>query len=718
MTETNIINTIAQPAEILHKYYGYNTFRNQQEEIINHVLHGQDALVIMPTGGGKSLCFQVPAMCLPGLTLVVSPLIALMQDQVTNLKAIGIPAEAYNSMAKEEELADIRIKIRNKAIKILYVSPERLNTASFYDFIREINLCLVAVDEAHCVSIWGNDFRSDYLSISKFRDNFYNVPFIALTATADSVTQSDICDKLHLKESRTFISSFERENITISARQGLKRLEQITKFIHENEGSGIIYCLSRKNTETLAEALSLKGYDTAYYHAGMDNESRKRVQDDFINDRVAIICATIAFGMGIDKPNIRWVIHYNMPKNIESFYQEIGRAGRDGLPAKSLLFYSYQDVEVMKSFITESEANEEFKNVQLDKIERVWDFANSNECRTNVILNYFGEYRDHPCGHCDNCLIPPAKIDGTVYTQMALSAIFRTKEQLTMQLLIDVLRGSAKTEIRKSGFDQIKTYGVGRDTSAFVWRDYIVQLLHKGYIFLDYSNGYKLRLTKLSNSVLYENQKVQLVSQSLAEELKKAKAKEAVTEVKKEAKVSLLNHLKQWRLEKAKAESVPPYVIFNDNTLAALSKEKISVLSDLEGITGIGQMKLKKYGSEVLEIIKEFNADNNPKKSATIDETLRLYLEGNTIEEIAELRGILPSTILEHIIKSYKEGKISTIDNLIDNDSYVKIINVAKEIETFDRLRPIFDHLNEKYSFEQIKMALAKYEVEVQKSNG
>ncbi|HMP30713.1 MAG TPA: RQC domain-containing protein, partial [Saprospiraceae bacterium] len=317
---------------------------------------------------------------------------------------------------------------------------------------------------------------------------------------------------------------------------------------------------------------------------------------------------TIAFGMGVDKPNIRWVIHYNMPKNIESFYQEIGRGGRDSLPAKSLLFYSYQDIEIMKGFVLESNSNEEFKNVQLDKIERVWDFANSNECRTNVILNYFGEYRDTPCGHCDNCLEPPKKIDGTQLAQMALSAIYRTKEQLTIQLLIDVLRGSAKAEIRSNGFDQIKTYGVGRNHSQFEWRDYIVQLLHKGYISLDYSNGYKLRLTTLANSVLFENQKIQLVAPTFGQPAKTKKTKTVDLTAQKESNPSLLDHLKIWRLEKAKEESVPPYIIFNDNTLVALSKTPIGSITDLEGIVGIGQVKLKKYGAEVFEIISENSA--------------------------------------------------------------------------------------------------------------
>jgi ATP-dependent DNA helicase RecQ len=700
------------PKQILSRYYGYDSFRDNQEEVIDHILSGNDALVIMPTGGGKSVCFQVPAMCLPGLTLVISPLLALMQDQVTNLKAIGIPAEAYNSMATETELANIRMKVRNQEVKILYVSPERLNTQNFYDFIKEIQLSLVAVDEAHCVSIWGNDFRSDYLAISQFRNTFYNIPFIALTATADAVTQQDICNQLHLKSYKIFISSFERKNITIQVRQGLKRLEQIVKFIDENEGSGIIYCLSRKNTESLAEALAIKGYDTSYYHAGMDNETRKRVQDNFINDKVSIICATIAFGMGVDKPNIRWVIHYNLPKNIESFYQEIGRAGRDSLPANSLLFYSFQDMEVMKGFIFDSEANEEFKNVQLDKIERVWDFANSSECRTNVILNYFGEYRDIPCGHCDNCLEPPKKIDGTQIAQMALSAIYRTNQQLTIQFLIDVLRGSGKAEIRSSGYDQIKTYGVGRNYSQFEWRDYIVQLLHKGYISLDYTNGYKLKLTGLAHSVLFEKQKIQLVSPLFEKPSKKQKVKENDLLPKITANQSLLDKLKVWRLEKAKAEGVPPYIVFNDNTLQALSNTKIESESDLEGIIGIGQMKLKKYGSEVFEIISEFALGRKASKTSTFTETLRLLNEGHSFEEIAQLRNIGVSTVVEHIVKSFKEGAIDSIDAYVDTEVYEEIIGIAKEIESFDRLRPIYDHLQQKYTFDQIKFALAKYSVE------
>jgi ATP-dependent DNA helicase RecQ len=706
MTNDTMMKT---PKQILSEYYGYDTFRDNQEEIIDHVLSGKDSLVIMPTGGGKSVCFQVPAMCLPGLTLVISPLIALMQDQVTNLKAIGIDAEAYNSMASEAELSTFRIKARNKELKILYVSPERLNTPSFYDFIKEIQLSLVAVDEAHCVSIWGNDFRSDYLAISQFRDTFYNVPFIALTATADGVTQQDICKQLHLKDDKIFISSFERKNITIKVRGGQKRLEQIMNFIDENEGSGIIYCLSRKSTESLAESLSLKGYDTSYYHAGMDNETRKRVQHDFINDKVNIMCATIAFGMGVDKPNIRWVIHYNMPKNIESFYQEIGRAGRDSLPATSLLFHSYQDIEVLKSFVLDSDSNQEFKNVQLDKIDRVWDFSNSNECRTNVILNYFGEYRDVPCGHCDNCLEPPKKIDGTIIAQMALSAIFRTKEQLTIQMLIDVLRGSAKAEVLEAGYDKIKTYGVGRNNTQFEWREYIVQLLHKGYISLDYSNGYKLRLTSLAHAVLYNGQKLQLVAPLYAVPSKKTEKKVTELLVKKETNQTLLDRLKSWRLEKAKSESVPPYIIFNDNTLQALSNTKIDAIGDLEGIIGIGQVKFKKYGHEVFEIISEFSEIKKKKSKDTFSETLKLYNEGHSLQKIAEIREINIGTVTEHVIKNFKEGKIESIDELIEDSIYERIINTAKEIDSFDKMKPIYDHLQEQHSYNEIKIALAKY---------
>jgi ATP-dependent DNA helicase RecQ len=592
------------PQEFLKKYFGYDTFRENQLEVINHTIDQNDSLVIMPTGGGKSVCFQIPALCFDGLTLVISPLLALMQDQVGNLKSVGIAAEAYNSMSTEDELSEIRHLARSGSLKLLYVSPERLNTPSFLDFIQDVKISLVAVDEAHCVSIWGNDFRVDYLSIKDFRDKMSSIPFIALTATADEATQKDICNQLHLDDAKIFISSFERKNIIITAQQGIDRLREINDFIAKNEGSGIVYCLSRKSTEQVAERLQSKGIRAEAYHAGMSNDDRKRIQEQFIKDEIEVICATIAFGMGVDKPNIRWVIHYNISKNVESFYQEIGRAGRDGLTAKSLLFYSYQDIEILKGFIDGSEADHSFKEIQLEKLERVWDFATASSCRTNIILNYFGEFKDENCGHCDNCIKPPKKIDGTTYVQMALSAVKRTDEQLTISNLVDVLRGSFKKEIKEAGWDQIKTFGVGRDLTANDWREYIVQIIHKGYLRIDFTNGYKLKLTPLSNSVLYNNVKVELTK--VIFEKKKALTKtEIAVKASKPEDSNLLQKLKSWRSEKARIENVPAYIVFGDATLKYISSSTIKSLDDFSKIPGIGTLKQQKYGPELLELIKE-----------------------------------------------------------------------------------------------------------------
>jgi ATP-dependent DNA helicase RecQ len=592
------------PQEFLKKYFGYDTFRENQLEVINHTIDQKDSLVIMPTGGGKSVCFQIPALCFDGLTLVISPLLALMQDQVGNLKSVGIAAEAYNSMSTEDELSQIRHSARSGSLKLLYVSPERLNTPSFLDFIQDVKISLVAVDEAHCVSIWGNDFRVDYLSIKDFRDKMSSIPFIALTATADEATQKDICNQLHLDDAKIFISSFERKNIIITAQQGIDRLREINDFIAKNEGSGIVYCLSRKSTEQVAERLQSKGIRAEAYHAGMSNDDRKRIQEQFIKDEIEVICATIAFGMGVDKPNIRWVIHYNISKNVESFYQEIGRAGRDGLTAKSLLFYSYQDIEILKGFIDGSEADHSFKEIQLEKLERVWDFATASSCRTNIILNYFGEFKDENCGHCDNCIKPPKKIDGTTYVQMALSAVKRTDEQLTISNLVDVLRGSFKKEIKEAGWDQIKTFGVGRDLTAIDWREYIVQIIHKGYLRIDFTNGYKLKLTPLSNSVLYNNVKVDLTK--VIFEKKKALTKtEIAVKASKSEDSNLLQKLKSWRSEKARIENVPAYIVFGDATLKYISSSAIKSLEDFSKIPGIGTLKQQKYGPELLELIKE-----------------------------------------------------------------------------------------------------------------
>ncbi len=597
--------------QILKSKFGYDTFRHPQEDIINHVLANKDALVIMPTGGGKSLCFQIPAIALPNTTLVISPLIALMKDQVNALNAIGINAAAYNSHASSSEINHIENEAYKGNIKLLYMSPERLSAQGAFAFLSRLKIDLIAVDEAHCVSMWGNDFRPDYLNLARLRDAFPNIPFIALTATADGATQEDICKQLHLTDSTTFISSFERKNITLNALPANKRIDIIVELINKHrDKSGIIYCTSRKSTETVCESLRNRGIDAAFYHAGMDQSERTKVQEEFINDDRQIICATVAFGMGIDKSNIRWIVHYNMPKNIEGYYQEIGRAGRDGLPSEALMFYNFMDFEMMKDFIVKSDASFEFKQVQYAKLDRMWECANTTDCRTNLLLNYFNEYRQEPCNHCDNCLQPKDHFDGTVLAQKALSAIVRTDEQIPIGMLIDILRGSNKKELIDQGYDKIKTFGVGRDRYAMEWKSFITQMINQGLVSIAFHDHYKLKTTPFSKEVLSGSIKV-----NFAEAIVKAPKIEKAVKAKKEKKVltenafvdnSLVSKLKSWRLFKAKEAALPPYIIMHDSTIEAIAGLQPLNLNELSQVPGIGEHKLNKYGDEIVEVIKAF----------------------------------------------------------------------------------------------------------------
>ncbi|NNF35037.1 MAG: DNA helicase RecQ, partial [Saprospiraceae bacterium] len=576
------------PQEVLKRVFGYSHFRDQQEEIIQHVMDGRDALVIMPTGGGKSMCYQLPALLLEGVTVVVSPLIALMNDQVVALKQLGINAAAIHSNLSGEENHQIAQQLESGELKMLYVSPERMKNQSFLRLLKRIKLNLIAIDEAHCVSVWGNDFRPDYAALYFLRDAYPGIPIIALTATADAATQSDIIKQLQLKKPRKFLSSFERENIVINVKPGYDRKGQILNFLasHPNQ-SGIIYCLSRKSCEKLSTDLSLKGYKTAYYHAGMDAFSRNKVQHQFQNDEVQIVCATIAFGMGIDKSNIRWVIHYNMPKNLEGYYQEIGRSGRDGSEAEALLFYSWADFIKLKSFVDDSQAKEEFKTVQYAKLDRMLEFSSSTDCRTNLLLGYFGEYVTKPCGHCDNCLTPPVKFDGSIIVQKAISAIIRSGEKLTLNLLIDVLRGSYRKEITSQGLHEMKTFGVGKDLSFRYWRNYITQMLDKGLLRIDYVDGFRLKLTPLSMDAVKGKTKIKLskvVETTTTAKRKKVKTVSATELFKKD----LLTQLKSWRTDIANQRNVPAYVILTDRTLESLLEELPITIKDLKEVEGIG----------------------------------------------------------------------------------------------------------------------------------
>lgn len=693
---------------LLKEVWGYSSFRLHQSEIIDLVVSGKDALVIMPTGGGKSMCYQLPALMMEGTAVVISPLIALMNDQVSALKMSGVAVEAYHSNIDRSDLENIERRLLSGALKLIYVSPERANTAEFANLLSRIQLSLVAIDEAHCVSVWGNDFRPDYILLHHLRDRFQDVPFIALTATADGATQEDICKQLHLNTPQRFVSSFERKNIAVEARPAEKRYQQVRDFIvRQRKGSGIIYCLSRKETERLSEKLRAVGLNCDFYHAGMDAEDRNRVQKAFQDDEIQFICATIAFGMGIDKSNIRWIIHYSMPKNLEGYYQEIGRAGRDGEPAFALLFYSYADYGMLRKFIDDSNADETFKTVQYAKLARMWEYASAYECRTNIVLSYFGEYRSSPCGYCDNCTHPPKYKDGKVLAQKALSAMIRCNENLTLNVLIDVLRGSFKEEIVQSGYDKIKTFGTGRDIAFLNWKVYITQMINQGLIRIDYTDGFRLRTTPLSNEVLFGDKKVTLVEFVLDAEAPKKQKLPTKTELFEEG---LLQQLKDWRIRIAREKGVPAFVIFSDKVLENIVEGRPLNQEDLLEVEGIGKVKLEQYGEDVLAIVRGFvtGKDNTMKvKGATYIETFRLYQEGRSPEEIAQERNIQPTTIYSHLAYLYTKGEKIDLTRYVSQEE-VEIIEKAwiktgKKME----LAAVAEFMNTPIAYHKIRLALA-----------
>ncbi len=698
----------AQKYQLLKDIWGFTSFRLHQSDIIDMVLQGQDTLVIMPTGGGKSMCYQLPALLKEGTAVVISPLIALMNDQVSALKIAGVAVEAYHSNIDLNGIKEIEHQLSSNKLKLIYVSPERANTTEFVEMISRIKISLVAIDEAHCVSVWGNDFRPDYILLNRLRDRFTDVPFIALTATADAATQEDICKQLHLREPKYFVSSFERSNISVEARPADNRYQQIRDFIlRQGKGSGIIYCLSRKETERLSSKLRSIGMNCDFYHAGMDAEERNRVQKAFQDDEVQFICATIAFGMGIDKSNIRWIVHYSMPKNLEGYYQEIGRAGRDGDPAVALLFYSYADYGMLRKFIDDSNADETFKTVQYAKLARMWEYASAYECRTNIVLSYFGEFRSEACGYCDNCRQPPTYKDGNILAQKALSAIVRCKEEISLNLLVDILRGSYKEEIVQNGFNTIKTFGAGRDISFISWKIYITQMINQGLIRIDYTDGFRLKTTPLSKEVLYSNRKVTLfdplITDIAAEKPKTIRKKEVFEE-------NLLQKLKAWRIGLAKEKGVPAFVIFADKVLENIVESQPLNHADLLQVEGIGKAKLEQYGNEVLAIIQDFvSADDNSirVKGKTYLETFLLYKKGYTPEAIANERNIQLTTVFSHIAHLYIKGEDIDIKKYISDDE-IKEVEVAWERAGKEMaLATIAEYLKKPMEYHKIRLALA-----------
>lgn len=661
---------------LLMRFYGYRSFRPGQYEVISSVMAGRDAVAIMPTGGGKSICYQLPALLSESsCAVVVSPLIALMQDQTQGLVANGIPAAAVHSNQSDGDNERIFAAAFAGKLKLLYISPERLLLE--LDRLRAMSISLFAIDEAHCISQWGHDFRPDYTALSTIKQQFPMVPMVALTATADRLTRTDIIKQLGLNDPYTLLSSFDRPNISLSAfttpDKGT-RMRYIADLARRHpQDSGVVYCLSRKGADDTCAALLALGLRVVSYHAGMSAPDRDKSLKAFLSGDAQVVCATVAFGMGIDKSNIRWVVHCNMPGNIESYYQEIGRAGRDGLPATAVLFYSYSDVVMRRKFADESGQPE----VNIDKLRRMTDYAEANICRRRILLSYFGEERNCDCGNCDNCKTPRERIDGTVLAQKALSAVMRTHQQIGVNMLIAILRGQQRYDLRKDGYDRLPTFGVGADLASEEWTDYITQMLQLGLLEMAYERSRRLNVTAYGMRVLRGIERIEL---SVYRERAKAKKKSEreIPAISADPEEQLFEQLKSVRSDLARKKNMPPYLIFSDVTLRDMARQHPNSLDDMLEVCGVGERKAAVFGRYFLQAIRRFDGLGGVEKGTSMRETLILFNAGMSIDEMAKTKGVKPGTIYSHLASLIDDNIVTDYHRIISAQAYKDVVDTIQ----------------------------------------
>ena len=644
----------------LKTVFGYHQFRAPQQEVIERIIAGEDVFLVMPTGGGKSLCYQIPALHRDGVAIVVSPLISLMKDQVDALLANGVRAACLNSSLSSAEARQVSRQMDSGELDLLYVAPERLMLPEFLERLASSKLALFAIDEAHCISQWGHDFRPEYTQLGRLRQLFTSVPIVAMTATADPETRKDILNQLGLPDATVFVAGFDRPNITYTVIPKEKPLAQLASFLrNRRDESGIVYALSRKRVEQVAEKLQTAGFSAAAYHAGLPDDERRRVQEAFQRDDIRIVVATVAFGMGIDKPNVRFVVHYDLPKSVESYYQETGRAGRDGLPSEALMLFGMGDLMTARKLIENSD-NAERVRIEIQKLNAMAAYGEALTCRRRALLSYFGDKLDSDCGNCDICTDPPQRFDATVQAQKALSCVYRTGERFGMMYLIEVLRGSKNQRVLDLKHDKLSTWGIGADTPAAQWENIFRQLIHLGYLTQDFTRFGALSLSPAARPVLKGETAVILgKSRDTKETMERSTKKSG----RKDYDQLLFDRLRALRKRIAVEASVPPFVVFSDATLAEMARRQPDGLHDLRQVSGVGEQKLKKYGDAFLAEIRQYrnsSVDHQPEASltgeelqltvsATKRETLRLYKEGHTLAEIAVRRGLTEVTIAGHL---------------------------------------------------------------------